>query len=80
MIDGKQRRGAQHPERTTSAARGRDKGKGARLHTVGGYRGRKREAGAGEKERKAQRGEKIRRGVVVWVQLLARAYIYSCYI
>ena len=46
----------------------------------GGYRGRKRKAGAGEEERKARRGEKIRRGVVVWVQLLARAYIYSCYI
>lgn len=27
--------------------------------------GRKREAGAGEEERKAQRGEKYRRGVVV---------------
>lgn len=54
-------------------ARGRDKGKGERLHTVGGgYRGRRKKAGAGKK---ARRGEKDRRGVVVWVQLLARAYI-----
>ena len=56
-------------------ARGRDKGKGARLRTVEGIGGRKREAGAGEKDRKARRGEKVRRVVVVWVQLLARAYI-----
>lgn len=57
-------------------ARGRDIGKGARLRTVGDIGGgRKREIGAGEKERKAQRGEKVRRGVVVWVQLLARVYI-----
>ena len=26
--------------------------------------------------RQARRGENVRRGVVVWVQLLARAYIY----
>lgn len=81
MIDGKQRRVVQRPGHTTATRYGgRDIGKGVRLRTVGGYRGRKREAGAGEKERKAQRGEKDRRGVVVWVQLLARAYIYSCYI
>lgn len=69
---------ALHPGRTTAARHGgRDKGKGERLRTVGGgYKGRrKRETGAGEKEKKAQRGEKVRRGVVVWVQLLARAYI-----
>lgn len=46
-------------------ARGRDKGKGARLRTVGGIGGGKREAGAGEKESKARRGEKIRRAGVV---------------
>lgn len=40
-------------------ARGRDKGKGGRgCAPWGGYRGRKREAGTGEKERKAQRGRK----------------------
>lgn len=81
MIDGK--RAASGARRTTAARHGgRDKGKGERLRTVGGgYKGRrKRETGAGEKEKKAQRGEKVRRGVVVWVQLLARAYIYSSYI
>lgn len=82
MIHGKQRQGVQHPERTTAARHGeRDIGKGQGCAPWGEYKGgRKREAGAGEKERKAQRGEKDRRGVVVWVQLLARAYIYSCYI
>lgn len=65
---------------------GEARGKGQReggeaAHRGGGYKGRrKRETGAGEKESKAQRGEKVRRGVVVWVQLLARAYIYSSYI
>ena len=57
-------------------ARGRDKGKGARRGEAahrGGYRGG--ESGTGEEERKAQRGEKVRRVGVVWVQLLARAYI-----
>ena len=33
------RRVGQHPERTTARHGGRDKGKGARLRTVGGYRG-----------------------------------------
>ena len=48
MIDGKQLRVVQRPGRTISARHGgRDKGKGERLRTVGGYRGRKREAGAG---------------------------------
>lgn len=86
MIDGK--RGGEwctalHPERTTAARHGGkgSKGGGEAAHRGGGYKGgRKREAGAGEKERKAQRGEKVRRGVVVRVQLLARVYIYSCYI
>lgn len=84
MIDGKRGgewcsiQDAQPRRGTREGTKGRG---GERLHTVGGgYRGRKREAGAEEKEMKAQRGEKVQRGVVVWVQLLARAYIYSCYI
>ena len=63
--------------------RRRGTGKGARLRTVGGgYRGEEREGRSrGWKAgRKARRGEKVRRVGVVWVQLLARAYIYSCYI
>ena len=71
----------QRQERTTAARHGgRDEGKGERLRTVGGDIGGKRETRAGEEERKARRGEKVRRVRVVWVQLLARAYIYSCYI
>lgn len=68
----------QHPGRTTAARHGGEGTKGRRRGCApwgGGYRGRKRETGAGEKERRARRGEKYRRGVVVWVQLLARAYI-----
>lgn len=85
MIDGKRaasgaRRCIQGAQRRRGTG-GRDKGKGAAHRGGGGYKGRrKRETGAGEKESKAQRGEKVRRGVVVWVQLLARAYIYSSYI
>lgn len=74
---------ALHPERTTAARHGEGtKGRGRGCAPwEGGYKGGgKREAGAGEKERRARRGEKVRRGVVVWVQLLARAYIYSSYI
>lgn len=58
--------------------RGTGKGQreGARLRTVGGYRGEQE----WKEGRQARRGEKVRRGVVVWVQLLARAYIYSSYI
>ena len=60
-------------------ARGRDKGKEARLRTVGGYRGEDRSKSG----RQAGRHDEAKRfGVseVVWVQLLARAYIYSSYI
>ena len=79
MIDGKQRRRVvQHPERTTAARYGgRDIGKGARLRTVGGYKGEDRSRGG---RQAGTTSEKVRRVGVVWVQLLARAYIYSCYI
>ena len=81
MIDGKQLQGGA-ASRTYNGgeARGRDIGKGARLRTVGGYRGRREKTGPGVEGRKARRGEKVRRVGVVWVQLLARAYIYSSYI
>lgn len=60
-------------------ARGRDKGKG--LRTVGGDIGGGRERQEQRKKRGRHNGsEKVRRVGVVWVQLLARAYIYSCYI
>ena len=78
MIDGKQPRGWCSIQGGTTSARhgGRDKGRGGEAaHRGGGYRGRKREAGAGEEERKTQRGEKVRRVGVVLVQLLARVYI-----
>lgn len=67
MIDGNSGKGA--ASRTHNGGEARGKGyRGARLRTVGGYRG--------EKEgRKTRRGEKIRRDGVVWVQLLARVYI-----
>lgn len=67
----------QHPGRhNLSEARGKGQRKGGEAaHRGGGYRGRKREAGAGEEERKTQRGEKVRRVGVVLVQLLARVYI-----
>lgn len=72
----------QHPERTTAARRGgRDIGKGGgEAAHRGGYRGKEREkAGAGMEGRQARRGEKVRRGVLVWVQLLARVYIAAIY-
>lgn len=73
---------ALHPERTTAARHGEGtKGRGRGCAPWGGYRGREEERQ--EQERKRGRhngGEKVRRGVVVWVQLLARAYIYSSYI
>ena len=78
MIDGKRGGEEVHrPERTTAARHGEGtKGRGRGCAPWGGgYRGRKREAGAGEEERKTQRGEKVRRVGVVWVQLLARVYI-----
>ena len=63
MIDGKQRRRVvQHPGRTTAARHGgRDKGKEARLRTVGGgYRGGEREDRAGVEGR--QEGTTRRKG------------------
>lgn len=71
----------QHPERTTAARHGgRDKGKGARLRTVGGgYRGRKREAGAGEEGR---HDEAKSFGVAEWwgcSSSRARIYIAAIY-
>ena len=77
------RRVVWHPERTT-AAKERGTGKGYReggeaAHRGGDIGGKK--TGQGWKAgRKARRGEKVRRVGVVWVQLLARAYIYSSYI
>ena len=60
-------------------ARGRDIGKGRGCAPWGDIGGEK--TGQGWKAgRKARRGEKVRRVGVVWVQLLARAYIYSSYI
>lgn len=77
MIDGKQRRGVQHPGRTISARHG----EGGEVAHRGGDIGGKEERGRSRREREeGTTGEKVRRGVVVWVQLLARAYIYSCYI
>lgn len=72
MIDGK--RAASGARRCIQSAQPRRgtgegiKGRGgsnerARLRTVGGYKGGREKAGAGG--RKARRGEKIRRGVLV---------------
>lgn len=62
-------------------ARGKGQRKGGEAaHRGGGIGGEEERQ---EQERKRGRhngGEKVRRGVVVWVQLLARAYIYSSYI
>ena len=69
--------GAASMARNLGEARGRDIGKRARLRTVGG------DIGGGRSKSGRQAGttsEKVRRVGVVWVQLLARAYIYSCYI
>ena len=77
MIDGKQRRGGA-ASRTYNGGevRGRDKGEGARLRTVGGgYRGGREKAGTGDGRQIGTTSEKVRRVGVVWVQLLARAYI-----
>ena len=50
----------QHPERTTSARRGgRDIGKGARLRTVGEYKGEEEERGQ-EQEWKAGRHDEAK--------------------
>ena len=69
-----------HDDRRKAAARGA----ASRVHNLGEARGkgyREGDIGARVKaDRKARRGEKIRRVGVVWVQLLARAYIYSSYI
>ena len=79
MIDGKRggEGGAAPRTHNGGEARGRGKGKGARLRTVGGYRGEERRQGG---RQAGTTSEKDRRVRVVWVQLLARAYIYSCYI
>lgn len=62
MIDGKRAaKGAALRVHNGGEARGRDKGKGTRLRTVGGYKG----AGAGVEGRQTRRGENVRRGVVV---------------
>lgn len=72
------RRRVQHPGRTTAARHGgRGKGKGHGCAPWGNIRGKDRSRVEG---RQARRGEKVRRGVVVGAQLLARAYIYSSYI
>ena len=64
----------QHPGRTTAARHGgRDIGKGARLRTVGGYKGEEREG------RQARRAKKF--GVSEWCGCSSsRVRIYSCYI
>ena len=81
MIDGKRRRRVvQHPGRTTAAKHGgRDKGKGARLRTVGGNI-RREDRGRGG--RQAGRHDEAKRfGVSEWYGCSSsRAYIYSCYI
>ena len=83
MIDGKQRRGgAASRAYNGGEARGRDIGKGARLRTVvgGGYRGRKRESGAGEEGRQARRAKKF--GVSEWYGCSSsrvRIYIAAIY-
>ena len=79
MIDGKQRRGGAAP-RTHNLGEARGKGyreRGEAAHRGGEYRGGDRSRG---RRTEGTPSEKVRRGVVVWVQLLARAYIYSCYI
>ena len=75
MIDGK-RGGEVAASRTHNGGEARGegiKGRGRGRAPWGEYRG---ETGAGVEGRQARRGEKYRRGVVVWVQLLARVYIY----
>ena len=84
MIDGK--RGGEWCS-IQSVQRRRGTGKGQREGGEAAHRGGG-DIGGGERRqeqgwkagRKARRGEKVRRVGVVWVQLLARAYIYSCYI
>lgn len=75
MIDGKQRRGwcsiQGAPSRRGTGKGYREGGEAA--HRGGDIKGEER--GRSRRGRKARRSEKFRRGVVVWVQLLARAYI-----
>ena len=47
---------------------------------MGGIEGGEKTGQGWKAGRKARRGEKVQRVGVVWVQLLARAYIYSSYI
>lgn len=80
MIYGKQWRvvhGAASRAHNGGEARGKGQREGgeAAHRGGGGYRGRKREAGAGGRRQAGTTSEKVRRGGVVGVQLLARAYI-----
>ena len=77
MIDGKQLRSSQDAQRRRGTGKGYREG--ARLRTVGGDIGGREKAGQGGRQA-GTTSEKVRRVGVVWVQLLARAYIYSCYI
>ena len=74
MIDGNSGKGAASRTHNGGEARGKGYRGGARLRTVGGYRGEK-EGRSRSEDRKTRRGEKVRRVGVVWVQLLARVYI-----
>ena len=73
------RRVGQHPERTTARHGGRDKGKGARLRTVGGYRGKDRSKSG----RQAGRHDEAKRfGVSEWCRCSSsrvRIYIAAIY-
>ena len=75
------RRVVWHPERTTAARYGgRDKGKGARPRTVGGYRGERRQGRGG---RQAGRHDEAKRfGVSEWYGCSSsrvRIYIAAIY-
>ena len=82
MIDGKQLQGGA-ASRTYNGGevRGRDKGKGARLRTVGGYRGEKREGRS--RGWKADRHDEAKRfGVSEWYGCSSsrvRIYIAAIY-
>ena len=82
MIDGK-RGGEWCSIQSVQRRRGTGKGQregGEAAHRGGGDIGGGRWEQEWKAGRKARRGEKVRRVGVVWVQLLARAYIYSSYI
>ena len=75
------RRVVQHPERTTAARYGgRDKGKGARLRTVGGYRGGEDRSKSGRQT--GRHDEAKRFGVSEWCGCSSsrvRIYIAAIY-